>query len=37
MKRDKNFHLYLLIGQSNMAGRGKLESIDRTVHPRVMN
>lgn len=32
--RDK-FHLYLLIGQSNMAGRGKVEEQDRTPHPRV--
>jgi hypothetical protein len=30
-----NFHLYLLMGQSNMAGRGKLESIDTLTHPRV--
>ena len=27
--------LYLLIGQSNMAGRGKVEDSDRVVHPRV--
>ncbi len=30
-----NFYLYLLIGQSNMAGRGKIEYIDTTAHPRV--
>jgi len=24
VKPDKNFHLYILIGQSNMAGRGTL-------------
>jgi hypothetical protein len=29
------FDLYLLIGQSNMAGRGVVEEIDRKVHPRV--
>jgi hypothetical protein len=29
------FHLYLLMGQSNMAGRGKVEAEDRTPHPRV--
>lgn len=29
------FHLYLLIGQSNMAGRGIVEDQDRTPHPRV--
>ncbi len=27
--------LYLLVGQSNMAGRGEIEEIDRTAHPRV--
>jgi acetyl esterase/lipase len=31
----ENFHLYLLAGQSNMAGRGTLEEIDKTPHPRV--
>lgn len=29
------FHLYLLAGQSNMAGRGTVEAIDATPHPRV--
>ena len=35
---DKNdFQIFLLIGQSNMAGRGKpLEEQDTTVHPRVL-
>lgn len=28
--------LYLLIGQSNMAGRGEVETIDKTPHPRVL-
>jgi len=28
--------LYLLIGQSNMAGRGEVEQQDRTPHPRVL-
>lgn len=32
--REK-FHLYLLMGQSNMAGRGKIEAEDKTPHPRV--
>lgn len=27
--------LYLLVGQSNMAGRGEIEEIDLTPHPRV--
>lgn len=31
----ENFHIYLLLGQSNMAGRGKIEEIDTIVHPRV--
>ena len=30
------FHLYLLIGQSNMAGRGKVAAEDKTPHPRVL-
>lgn len=33
--QEKPFDLYLLIGQSNMAGRGKVESQDSVVHPRV--
>jgi acetyl esterase/lipase len=31
----EKFHLYLLAGQSNMAGRGAVEEQDRTPHPRV--
>ncbi len=31
----KKFHLYLLMGQSNMAGRGEIEAEDKTPHPRV--
>ena len=31
-----SFHLYLLIGQSNMAGRGKIAKEDQTAHPRVL-
>lgn len=30
-----NFHLYVLAGQSNMAGRGAVETADQTPHPRV--
>ena len=30
-----NFHLYVLAGQSNMAGRGIVEAVDKTPHPRV--
>ncbi len=28
---DTNFHLYLLVGQSNMAGRGKLDAASKMV------
>jgi hypothetical protein len=35
-KPDAKIHLYLLIGQSNMAGRGKVEKEDTTPHPRVL-
>ncbi|HEX7901968.1 MAG TPA: sialate O-acetylesterase [Planctomycetota bacterium] len=31
----ETFHVYLLLGQSNMAGRGKVEKEDATPHPRV--
>lgn len=33
--REK-FHLFLLVGQSNMAGRGKVEDDDRKPNPRVL-
>jgi carbohydrate esterase-like sialic acid-specific acetylesterase len=32
----EQFHLYLLIGQSNMAGRGMIEEQDKQPHPRVL-
>lgn len=32
----ENFHLFLLIGQSNMAGRGTVEPEDRVPPPRVL-
>jgi hypothetical protein len=32
----EKFHLFLLVGQSNMAGRGKVEEPDKTPHPRVL-
>ena len=32
----EHFHLFLLAGQSNMAGRGIVEEQDRVVHPRVL-
>lgn len=31
----KNLHLFLLIGQSNMAGRGVIDSSNNSAHPRV--
>lgn len=31
----KPFHIYLLMGQSNMAGRGKMIPSDKLAHPRV--
>ena len=33
---DTSFHLYLLMGQSNMSGRGSVETPDTTTHPRVL-
>lgn len=30
------FHLYLLVGQSNMAGRGTIEAEDLSINPRVL-
>lgn len=32
----ENFHLILLAGQSNMAGRGVISPSDRIPHPRVL-
>lgn len=32
---DPNFHIYLMIGQSNMAGAGTIEAQDRVSHPKV--
>ncbi len=31
-----SFHLFLLVGQSNMAGRGKLDAEAKQAHPRVL-
>lgn len=33
---DKNFHLYLLVGQSNMAGRGKADNLSYPKNPRLL-
>ena len=35
MRPDSAFHLYTLIGQSNMAGRGRVGPLDTEIHPRV--
>ena len=32
----ERFHLFLLVGQSNMAGRGQVEPQDLDTHPRVL-
>jgi hypothetical protein len=32
----ERFHLFLLVGQSNMAGRGTVTTQDKTPHPRVL-
>ena len=32
----QDFHLFLLVGQSNMAGRGKVTATDRKPHDRVL-
>lgn len=38
VKADKSkFHLFLLVGQSNMAGRGKIEAGDKEVVERVLS
>lgn len=37
ISQKKNLDLYLLIGQSNMAGRGKVEAQDSCIHPRVLS
>ncbi|MFO7937034.1 MAG: sialate O-acetylesterase [Kiritimatiellia bacterium] len=32
----EKFHLFLMVGQSNMAGRGKIGKQDKVAHPRVL-
>jgi len=36
MPEKSSFHLYLLIGQSNMVGRGALDAESSVPHPRVL-
>lgn len=33
---DSNFHLYLLVGQSNMAGRGALDAESKKTNPQIV-
>lgn len=33
---DPQFHLYLLVGQSNMAGRGKVDALSTPENPRLL-
>jgi peptidoglycan/xylan/chitin deacetylase (PgdA/CDA1 family) len=33
---DSNFHVYLLIGQSNMAGRGLLDADSKSLNPQIL-
>lgn len=35
-KVDPDFHLYLLAGQSNMAGRGKIDTVSKQVNPAIL-
>lgn len=35
-KPDTSFHIYLLIGQSNMAGRGAVDSISKKENPQIL-
>lgn len=35
-KEPTDLQLFLLIGQSNMAGRGKVEAADQVPHPRIL-
>lgn len=36
LPEKEKFHLFLLVGQSNMAGRGQVEAEDKIPHPRVV-
>jgi hypothetical protein len=33
---DPDFHIYILVGQSNMAGRGAVDSISKLTDPRIV-
>lgn len=34
---DENFHLYLLVGQSNMAGRGSIDEISKQTNAHILS
>ncbi len=34
---DSTFHIYLLVGQSNMSGRGALDSVVQKPNPRILS
>ena len=34
-KIDSNFHLYLLVGQSNMAGRAPVDSMSKVINAQI--
>jgi hypothetical protein len=36
LPEKENFHLFLLAGQSNMAGRGIIGEEDKVLHPRIL-
>ncbi len=36
LPEKQNFHIFLLAGQSNMAGRGNVDSLSKQIHPRVL-
>jgi hypothetical protein len=35
MAQKKKIHIYLLAGQSNMAGRGTVEAMDTVINPHI--
>ncbi len=36
LPQRERFHIFVLAGQSNMAGRGEVEPVDKKPHPRVL-
>lgn len=35
-ENPENFHLYVLLGQSNMVGDNRVEAVDRATNPRIL-